>query len=142
MNSDDHLWQGSWDVEGIRCDDRRAVPIRIGVIDYDDTETIAISVGERSPVAITHYTATEIAELCGWAIREHQLIAGLRHQRATHGKKEELDRAILTRDQWDAIRQILHHRESIESSAAEVALNQLHNAAPASWLGSERGTAR
>lgn len=142
MNDDERPWPGYWEVEGTRCDDHTAVRIRIGVTVFDGTETIALGVAGEAPVAISHHTATEIAQLCEWAITEYELLADIRQQRQTHGKKEELDRAILTHDQWEDIRRILDRDEPAQATTARGALRQLHNAAPASWLGSELDAAR
>lgn len=136
IEHEDDQWKGGWDVHGIRVDDGRTVAIRIGVISYGDDVWVAL--GSESPVVLSNTTATDAAELFGWAVEERELAAERHRQRETDDLKVSLDRAILTRHQWQRIREALEHQDT-RAPSVDAALTALADGAPPGWTG-ERPT--
>lgn len=124
-------WKGGWDVHGIRVDDGRTVAIRIGVISYGGDVWVAFG-GSESPVALSNTAATDAAELFRWALDERELVAERHRQRETDDLKISLDRAILTRGQWQRIREALEHHDT-EAPSVDAALAALADGAPPGW---------
>lgn len=131
QDHDDEQWRGGWDICGVRKDDNRAVSIRIGVIDHDGDEWVAIGVAGDPPIVLTTPTASDAAELFEWALDERELVHDQRLHHETDSLKVSLDRAILTRRQWRAIRRALGSDTNDEHPAA--ALTILREAAPSNW---------
>ena len=85
-------WRGHWDEHGTRVDDDKIVPIRVGVIEVDGHLSIAISVADAPPVAITSQVAVGLGELMQWAHDEHKMIA--KHdKRRNRPKRRQADLA-------------------------------------------------
>lgn len=131
IEHEDDQWKGGWEVHGIRVDDGRTVAIRIGVISYGDDVWVALG-GSESPVALSNTTATDAAELFRWALDERELVAERHRQRETDDLKISLDRAILTRRQWQRIREALEHHDT-KAPSVDAALVALADGAPPGW---------
>ncbi len=131
MSGDHGEWAACWEVHGIRADDGLSVSVGVGVIDLEGRHTVAISVADESPVALTDRLTDEAAELLSWAKEERDMLADLRAQHHTADLKSSLNRAVLTHRQWQKIRNALEHNTSDSDMAT--ALNALRNAAPPGW---------
>ncbi|MPY85983.1 MAG: hypothetical protein GEV00_22630 [Actinophytocola sp.] len=129
QDHDDEQWRGGWDIYGVRVDDSRAVSIRIGVIEHHGDEWVAIGVAGEPPIVLSTHTASDAAELFQWALDERDLVHDQRLRRETDALKHSLDRAILTRRQWQTIRRALDS----DTEHPDAALTILREAAPSGW---------
>jgi len=123
-------WRAGWETHGTRIDDNMSVPISVGVIDVEGHLTVAISVADGTPVAITHQTAAGIGELMQWAQEEHQMLYEQQQQRRAASAKEAFDMALLTHTQW---RTILHAITEADTNHLAEAAATLRSAAPEAW---------
>lgn len=133
MNSHDDTWAGCWEEHGTRIDDELSVAIRVGVIDVEGRLTVAISVADATPIAVTERTAAGIGELMQWAQEEHEMLYEQRQQRRAESAKDAFDMALLTRGQWQAILRTINDAGS--DRLAEDAAAKLRDAAPRDWTG-------
>lgn len=131
MDSEAHTWQGAWDEHGIRVDDDKSVSIRVGVIEVDGHLSLAMSLASGVPVAITNRTAVSLIEMMQWARAEYELLEDMHQQRRTDGAKDALDRAVLTRRQWQTVMRAFDQPGHTHDAAT--ALRALRNAAPPAW---------
>lgn len=134
MMDDGHEWGGCWDTRGIHSEHLMSVPVRVGVIEVDGRDTIAIGVADEPPVALRDRDADDVVKLLGWAKCERDMLADLREQKATAALKESLNRALLTERQWHKVRRALEH-DNISEHDVTVALDALRAAAPEGWAG-------
>jgi len=129
---DGQAWGGCWEAHGVHSEHGKRVPVRVGVIEFDGRDTLALGVANERPVALTDREADEVVELLGWAKQERAMLADLRAQRHTAELKDSLNRAILTEGQWHKIRHALEH-DTTSDHEVTVALHALRAAAPSAW---------
>ena len=132
MMDDGQEWGGCWDARGIHSEHGMSVPVRVGVIEVDGRDTIAIGVADEPPAALRDRDADDVVKLLGWAKSERDMLADLREQKATAELKDSLNRAMLTEGQWHKIRRALEHDDTSDHDVT-IALNALRDAAPSNW---------
>lgn len=133
MCDDGQDWGAFWELHGIRADDDGVqVTVRVGVIDLNGHDTVAIGVADEPPVALTDRLTDEVAKLLGWAKDERDMLADLRAQQDTDALKDSLNRAVLTNRQWRKIRHALDGDNPSDHDMT-AALYALRDAAPPDW---------
>ncbi|MPY99971.1 MAG: hypothetical protein GEU97_18675 [Actinophytocola sp.] len=130
MSLSGDTWRAGWEAHGTRIDDNMSVPISVGVIDIEGRLTVAISVADGTPVAITRQTAAGIGELMQWAQEEHEMLYEQQQQRRAASAKDAFDMALLTHRQWRAI---LHAITEADTTHLTKAAATLRTAAPRGW---------
>lgn len=130
--ADGYDWGGYWEVHGIRADAGVQATVRVGVIERDGRDTVALGVAEEPPVTLTAQLTDEVVKLLGWAKDEREMLADRRAQQHSDGLKTSLDRAILTQRQWDKIRRALGGGNPTDHDVT-TALDALRSAAPPGW---------
>lgn len=131
MSLSNDTWRAHWEEHGRRIDDDMSVPIHVGVIEVEGDLTVAISVANAAPVAITRQAAAGIGDLMQWAQEELELLHEQQQQRRAESAKDAFDMALLTHRQWRAI---LRGITDADTEHLTKATATLLAAAPRTWV--------
>lgn len=124
-------WLECWGELGVRGDDGQVVAVTVGLLPPENDPVIGVRVGDdAAPVLLTLNGAKNLRQAFDTALDERRISQHQSDRARREAAKNIVGDAILTRQEWDAIR---HGLADDDAEARERARTVLEHAAPSAW---------
>lgn len=124
-------WLEYWGELGVRGDDGQVVAVTVGLLPAERDPVIGVRVGDdAAPVLLTLQGAKNLRRAFGTALAERRIFLHQADRARREAAKSVVGDAVLSRQEWDAIRCGL---EDDDVEARERARTALEHGAPSAW---------
>lgn len=124
-------WLEYWGELGVRGDDGQVVAVTVGLLPPENDPVIGLRVGDdAAPVLFTLKGAKNLRRAFDTALAERRIFLHQADRARREAVKSVVGDAVLSRQEWDAIRRGL---EDDDAEARERARTALDHGAPSAW---------
>lgn len=127
----DGNYDASWEVFGTRIEDSVIVDVTVGILTSNGSAMVVVDVCDDMPIALTPDDVRRLYEALQEALEKYEDIEQRREQQRLEAAHQMLGRAVLSREQWEAIVGALSESNT---STRESALTALKASAPQTWI--------